>query len=412
MTRGWYVSDRTENAGRLMTLTAIALVGTLALAGCGDGQREAPPPENVTDAVPLNGLSPDLKAAFVRGAVEFQRTFTVPDGLGPLFNQPGCSSCHPGNGRGTPSTNLTRFSRRGDLVPHLGGGQLQDRGIPGVPPERLPLDVETSVRMPPQIFGAGLIEAIPEKSLLALADPDDTDSDGISGRVNMVQPAGFVPPGAVGAGTGPVVGRFGLKSNVSSLLEQIVNAYREDIGITSNFLPDEVLHPQANGGTIGDIVPDPEILASVVQDVVMYVRLLAPPGRGEITEEVRRGEALFKQIGCASCHVPTLKTGPSPIPALNEVEVNLYSDLLLHDVGYFLEDGTGAGSEWRTPPLWGLRLAGDAHGGTPFYLHDGRTSDLREAIWTHLGEATNTRNRFLALSADKQEALMAFLMSL
>ncbi len=416
MTKGGSISARRLPSGRLIVLAVAMLAGALTLAGCEGRQQADPSLEAQTGAIPLDGLSPSQKAAFIRGAEQFERSFTIPEGLGPLFNQSSCVSCHPGNGRGTPATALTRFSKKDDPVLHLGGPQLQDKSIPGVPPEVLPRYVDTSVRMPPQLFGAGLIESIPEEALIALTDPDDANGDGISGRVNLVKRTVSSPEDRGGAEPGRVVGRFGLKANVSSLLDQVVSAYREDIGITSDFLPEEVPHPQFNGDAIGDIVPDPELSASQVRDVVTYVRLLAPPQRGEITDEVRRGEALFTRIGCVSCHVPTLKTGPNPIPALNEVEVRLYSDLLLHDVGYFLGDGQQEegdnGYEWRTSPLWGLRLAGDRHGGTPFYMHDGRTSDLREVIWMHLGEATEARNRFLSLPKGDQKALIAFLMSL
>jgi CxxC motif-containing protein (DUF1111 family) len=361
-------------------------------------------------------VSPSLNASFARGDEQFERVFTIADGLGPIFNQPSCETCHPGDGRGSPSTTLTRFSVDGDPVPRLGGGQLQDKAIPGVSPEVLPPGVQTSVRMPPPVFGMGLLEGIPVETLIALSDPEDSDGDNISGRINWVQAADFVPRGVIGGGNGQSVGRFGRKANVSSLLEQVVSAYREDMGITTDFAPEEVLHPQAGDMTIGDAVPDPEVPASEVNDVIMYVRLLAPPNRGASTEAVRRGDALFAEIGCAACHVPTLSTGSHPIAALDRVDVNLYSDLLLHDMGFELadgrSDGTANGFEWRTPPLWGLRLAADALGGTAFFLHDGRTSDLAEAIRLHGGEAEGVRNRFLGLSEAQRQDLIAFLMSL
>ena len=132
--------------------------------------------------------------------------------------------------------------------------------------------------MAPPVFGMGLIEAIPAATLIAFEDPDDADGDGISGRVNWVGVADFVPPGVIGAGPGPAVGRFGRKSNISSILEQVVNAYQQDMGITSDFQPVEPAHPLAATEPIGDLVPDPEVPATEVNDVVRYVRLrLYPP---------------------------------------------------------------------------------------------------------------------------------------
>lgn len=391
------------------------LLLAMCLAGCGDQLFTSLPPEGETLDGTLD-ISPSLNASFARGDEQFERIFTVADGLGPTFNQPSCETCHPGDGRGAPSTSLTRFSVGGDLVPALGGPQLQDRAIPGTPPERLPPGAEISVRTAPPVFGMGLVEAIPAETLIALEDPDDADGDGISGRVNWVTPADFVPAAEIGGGPGQAVGRFGRKSNVSSLLEQVVSAYQQDMGITSDYQPLEPVNPEAGTVPIGDSVPDPEVPATEVNDVVMYVRLLAPPARGEITSEVTRGDALFNQIGCASCHVPTLRTGSHPIPALNQVDVHLYSDLLLHDMGPGLADNRADwlanGQEWRTAPLWGLRLAPDALGGQATYLHDGRANSIEEAIILHGGEAEASRSAFSGLNEADRTALIAFLESL
>ncbi len=386
-----------------------------SLHGCGDRLLTSGPPEGETTAEPMQN-PPSVMAAFARGDEAFAQVFRVSEGLGPIFNQPSCETCHPGDGRGTPQMVLHRFSINGDPVWNLGGPQLQDRSIAGVPPETVPVGAEVSTRMAPPVFGRGLIEAIPDETILALADPDDADQDGISGRVNWVQPGDFVPPGFVGSGPGLAVGRFGLKANVSSLLEQIVLAYREDMGITSDYLPVEAIHPGAGNLSLTDRVADPEIPASTVLDVLMYIRTLAVPNRGEITEAVRRGEVLFEQVGCATCHVPSLRTGPNPIPSLDRVAAPLYSDLLLHDMGPELADHRGDGSadgyEWRTVPLMGLRLAADNLGGTVHYLHDGRTSDLGEAVRLHGGEASGSRDRFVVLPVADQDALLAFLLSL
>lgn len=367
-----------------------------------------PIPEGETFDGPFPGLSFALNASFARGDEGFDRVFTVSEGLGPTFNQPSCATCHPGDGRGTPETVLIRFSAGKDLIPELGGDQLQDKSIPGVPFEILPPQVDISPRMAPPVIGMGLIEGIPESVILNLADPDDLDGDGISGRVNIVR--------SDAAGKILVLGRFGRKANKASLLDQVVSAYHQDMGITSDFMPTENPNPQAGGFPVGDTVPDPEIPMSDIEDVVMYLRLLAPPNPGEKTPKVLRGEALFEEIGCTGCHIPSLKTGKNTIPQLSEVKVNLYSDLLLHDMGAELADNRpdweADGREWRTSPLWGLRLAGDPLGGKVHYLHDGRTSDIAKAIQFHGGEAERARNRFLDLSEDDRNALIAFLLSL
>lgn len=385
------------------------------LEGCGDKLLTSGPPTGETTAEPMDNPKV-IMSAFARGDEQFARIFRVSEGLGPVFNQPSCETCHPGDGRGTPRLSLTRFSINGNLVPHLGGPQLQDRAIAGVPPETIPTGSEMSVRMPPPVFGRGLMEAIPDETIISLSDPDDLDKDGISGRVNWVEAQDFVPYGFVGAGPGMAVGRFGLKANVSSLVAQVVLAYRDDMGITSDFLPEESLHPHIGDLSLTDTVPDPEVPASEVLDVVMYVRTLAIPNRGEITQEVTRGDAIFVQIGCASCHIPSIKTGPNPIPSLDQVDAPLYSDLLLHDMGQELadnrQDGSANGYEWRTPPLIGIRLAPDNLGGIAHYLHDGRTTQLSEAIRLHGGEAEASRNQFLALPENDQKALIAFVQSL
>jgi CxxC motif-containing protein (DUF1111 family) len=271
-----------------------------------------------------------------------------------------------------------------------------------------------SVRAAPAVFGVGLIEFIPVDSILANEDPNDLNGDGISGRAHWVTAADFVPSHVVGGGSGLQLGRFGLRANTSSLVEQVVRAYHQDIGVTSDFIPTENFPSDATAP--GDLVPDPELSAATIQDVIFYLKMLAPPKRGKITEEVLQGEKLFAQIGCASCHVPKFKTGPSPFPVLAYRELELYSDQLLHDMGPALADefidGDAAGYEWKTKPLWGIGRAADALGGIPFYLHDARTSDLSEAILFHGGEAQVIRDKFAALTQAEKQELLVFLKSL
>ena len=337
------------------------------------------------------------------------RAFTVEEGLGPIFNNTSCVGCHPGNGRGTPDLALIRFSMGRDLIFDVGGPQFQDRAIAGVAYEVIPAGVDTSVRLPPPVFGMGLIENIPVETELSYADETDANGDGISGKPNWVVPPDYVPYAEVGGGPGQQVGRFGRKAAVSSLVQQVAQAFHQDIGITSSFIPVE-------HSNVGDSVPDPEVDELTVMEIVMFLRLLSPPPRGEITPEVKIGEALFEEIGCASCHVPTTQTGPSPIDALNKVTVHIYSDLLLHDMGEVLADnrpdGSANGGEWRTAPLWGTRLVADFLGGTAFFLHDGRATTLEGAIRAHGGEAQETKEAFFDLPEADQQAIIAFLESL
>ena len=358
---------------------------------------------------PFDMLPYDLTVTFVRGEEAFQKAFLVEEGLGPIFNNVSCVGCHPGNGRGTPDLALIRFSRGHDLMTDMGGPQFQDKTIPDVPYEVLPEGVDKSTRLPPPVFGVGLIENIPVETILSYADEFDAEGDGISGRPNWVTPPDFVPTTEVGGGPGEQLGRFGRKAAVSSLVQQTATAFQQDMGVTSGFIQNETTNT-------GDTVPDPEVDSSTVMDIVVFMRLLSPPPRGEITKKVSWGEKLFNKIQCAACHVPTMRTGPSPIPALDEVDAHVYSDFLLHDMGEELADnrpdGSATGREWRTAPLWGTRLVAKFLGGTPFYLHDGRATTLEGAIRAHGGEAQNAKEAFFKLSEAEQKAVIAFLESL
>ena len=397
----------------------LLVAGVVFISASCDTLLTSAPEEGETFDKPLPGLPREQQLAFARGDEAFEKRFSFKEGLGPIFNQPACESCHPSDGKSHPQTNLIRFGKNAggvfDPLIEFGGPQLQDRSIPGVPPEMIPAHANAiSVRSGPPVFGVGLIEAIPDSVILARADPNDADGDGISGRPNFVTAPNWVTE-KPGPYNGKYLGRFGRKAGVGFLLQQVATAYSQDMGITSEFLPEENPHPQV--GILGDDVPDPEVSAATVNDVVSYLRTLAPPKQGPMTEQVQRGKSAFGQIGCNRCHVPTMFTGTHPtIAPLNRVEVPLYSDLLLHDMGDELVDnfveGEANGKEWRTTPLWGLRLFEKQLGGTAFYLHDGQTSDLREAIRAHGGEATSARNLFLALPLGDSEALLAFLRSL
>lgn len=392
-----------------------AIVLAVVASGCAELFTEAANPRDAFDS-PLPGLPRDLLETFLEGDANFGVVFTEEAGLGPIFVRASCSHCHIADGRGTPDEMVTRFSLGTDLLLAYGGDQLQPRSIPGVAGETIPEGVDVSRRLPPPVFGVGLIEAIPEATILANADPDDFDVNGISGRAAWRAPAEYVPANEVGGGAGLQLGRFGWKANFTSLVETVGHAYHQDMGLSSDFVPFEEPNPQSGGIAVGDFVADPELTSAHLQRTITYVRLLARPGRGETNAVVDEGEALFSSIGCAACHVPSMTTGANAIDALSNVEVTLYSDLLLHDMGPALADGRidgpASGSEWRTRPLWGLRLVREFLDGDAFYLHDGRASTLTGAIVAHGGEAETARNTFLALDEDSQEAVLAFLESL
>ena len=391
----------------------LLIMVVLGLAACDRLMTTAPENGDIFDG-PLPGLSAADLAAFAEGDAQFGRAFAPSAGLGPIFNNVSCASCHSGDGRGRPENALTRFSRGADLVRELGGPQLQDRAISGAEPETVPSGVETSLRLPPPVFGVGLIEAIPEADILANADEADADGDGISGRPNYVTPPDFLP--AHGEPSGPALGRFSRKAQVSSILQQTVGAYHQDMGITTDFLPEENFNPLASGSSLAaDRIADPELSAATVHAVVAYLRMLAPPEPGPMTSRRTRGRTMFEEVGCASCHVPTYRTGPSSIRALAGRAADLYSDLLLHDMGDGLADGRpdgqANGREWRTTPLWGMRIMRKFLNGHAFLMHDGRARSVEEAILVHGGEADSARIAFRALPTEDREALIDFVES-
>ena len=392
----------------------------IALA-CSEFFPTAPDSETVL-AEPIEDLTPQQLRDHLIGDGEFGRIFGQEDGLGPIFVSNACESCHIGDGKGHPLTTLQRFGKYtgGFWDPMLeeGGPQLQNRSIAGYPSETIPSGATGVTRlMPPAVTGLGYLAAIMDVTLLNLSDPDDSDGDGISGIPNYIEPPEyFIAFPSHIPSNGKYIGRFGKKAGAIDLLHQIVTAYKQDMGVTSDYDSQDIFNIQA-GLTTGDFVDDPEVSASVVNNVVFYVRTLkAPPRRDENDTDVMAGENLFNQINCSGCHIPALVTGFSDITALSEKEIYPYTDLLLHDMGSELDDGytegTALTSEWRTAPLWGIGLAEDSQGGTPFYLHDGRVSTLEAAIDFHGGEAANSRDAFNNLSENKKEQLIKFLKSL
>jgi CxxC motif-containing protein (DUF1111 family) len=214
-----------------------------------------------------------------------------------------------------------------------------------------------------------------------------------------------------------VLGRFGWKASVPTVEQQNAGAFAGDIGITNTLFPDEPCTPsqvecraKPNGG-------EPELDDLKLDRVTFYTRTLAVPARRHVgNAEVREGEELFRSLGCSSCHLPTLETGPvDDVPALSRQTIHPYTDLLVHDMGEGLADGRpdqdATGREWRTPPLWGIGLQSTVSGHTRF-LHDGRARNLQEAILWHGGEGKAARDAYAELDRGQREALLAYLRSL
>jgi CxxC motif-containing protein (DUF1111 family) len=288
-----------------------------------------------------------------------------------------------------------------DELADKGGPVFQDSVTPalhaalGIDREpRPPSPTVVAERTTPDILGFGLLDAVPDSVILSYADPDDKNHDGISGRPNRFFDGRL--------------GRFGRKALVPTLREFNDGAFQVEIGITNPSVPVEgtVAGDSLPAGT--DPAPDPEIGARSLELADAFVRLLAPPAPLKQSREARRGRDLFAQVGCTGCHVPTLRTGDNPIPALRHKEVAAYSDLLLHDMGPQLADicfGLAKPSEFRTEPLMGMRLA-------THFLHDGRAKTPEQAVEMHGGEGMRSRDLFEALPAADRAALLAFLKTL
>ncbi len=415
---------------------------------------------NATSAAystPAPNLSPAGLDLHLQGDVGFGATFVtapapVNSGLGPVYNNTSCVSCHPRDGRGRPpvpgdggSSMLFRISVPGEAsdggpmpVPGF-GGQLQDRGTFGIEPEgtitlaytdsaatfsdgteyrlrvprytagrsyrAFPAGMMISPRVAPPVFGLGLLEAVPEGVILAAADEADRNGDGISGRPNYVWD--------VSAGR-RALGRFGWKANQPTLLQQAAAAYNGDMGITSSLFPVESCHDQPQGDGRGD---DPEVSDAVLRATAYYTQTLGVPARRRTKDPViRRGETLFGEANCSGCHRPVMTAGTlEGVPEVSGQRFAPYTDLLLHDMGPALADGRpdylAGGGEWRTPPLWGIGLTQVVNGHS-FFLHDGRARNILEAIMWHGGEAERSREFFRKLSRTDRDAVVAFVESL
>ena len=394
------------------------------------------------------------------------------DGLGPLFNARACQSCHLKDGRGHPpeaspdaTSMFLRLAREAKTAEEKAalddrrvlnfpdpvyGGQLQDLAVPGLAGEgkmaisygEMPITLgdgsKVSLRKPaysvenpgygplgatttlsprvtPQMIGLGLVEQIHPADILAHADPEDRDGDGISGKASIVR------DGRTGELT---LGRFGWKASRASIREQSAEAFVGDLGISNPDLPkafgdctEAQAECRAMPTGVQERLGDTEAPDPVLDLVTFYSQNLAVPVRRKVDDaKVLQGKKLFYDLGCASCHTPkfvTRRDAPNKAQAFQLIWP--YSDFLLHDMGEGLADGQqvgdATGTEWRTPPLWGIGLTERVNGHT-FFLHDGRARNLDEAILWHGGEAQAARDGFAAASAADREALIKFLESL
>lgn len=394
---------------KLFLLTYVFLL--IGLTSCETSYVDVPNDDELLDG-PIDGLSTEERIRFLRGDTAFNEVFTTQTGLGPIFVSSSCISCHAGDGKGHPFTTLTRFGQideTGNLFLNQGGPQLQNRAIPGHLPEQIPAGATFSRFMPPANTGLGYIQFVTDATILAMADPNDVDGDGISGIPNWIDIPDFsIPSLDAVEQNGKYIGRFGKKGSAYDLLHQTANAYNQDMGITSAFRPID---------TYTNLEIDPEVGTSTVNDVVFYLQTLkAPIQRNQNNADVIQGKAIFNQINCSGCHKPTLQTAYSPIAALSHKTFSPYTDLLLHNMGSLLDDGYTEGSaktyEWRTPALWGIGLSENAQGGTYFLMHDGRARSIEDAISMHGGEATNSKNAYQNLSQQDKSALLKFIKSL
>ncbi len=390
------------------------------------------------------------------GDMIFSQSFvTAPapihSGLGPIYNNTSCASCHHNDGIGVPtageaqSSLLMRISLPGmDVnggpvaVPGY-GLQVQDKAAYGKQPEakvnisyayqtyyfddgdsyelRAPTYTLNNLyapilgtyllspRLAPPMIGLGLLEAVPESEIVANADPGDANGDGIKGKANYVWDV---------TTKSTRLGRFGWKANTASIITQVATAFNQDMGLTSSILPVENSYGQRQYDGLKD---DPELPDTTLNAVKFYAQTLSVPARRNVTDAtVKRGEQLFVLAKCATCHKQTLTTGVNvAFPALSAQVIHPYTDLLVHNMGQGLADNRpdfkAGGEDWRTAPLWGLGLY-ETVNNPGYYLHDGRARTLVEAIMWHAGEAAPSQSYFSKLSKADRNAVLRFLMSL
>ena len=391
-------------------LIASLCVWTIVVALQIEGQTQEVPS---SVGGPLAGITPSEFTEFRLGLDDFTEVETAEEGLGPAFNGTSCAVCHRvpaiggggvilevragySDGRGEASA----LNEAGDTLIHM--LSTPSHGCQALIPD----DVNVIARRAPiPLFGAGLVEAIPDEALLALEDPDDRNRDGVSGRAAIV----------VDVATGERrVGRFGWKAQHATLLAFGADAYRNEMGITNDLFPNESAFGVSSAQMrLCDPIPDPEDRRDPatrrrgIDNFESFMKFLAPIGRARSDGASLAGERTFAAIGCTNCHVPSLTTGPNANPLFHRRSVPLFSNLMLHDIGTGdgIQQAGAAPSEIRTPALWGLRFR------RPL-LHDGSAATIAEAVTRHRGEADTARRGYERLTSEEREQLLAFLRSL
>ncbi|MDP7593345.1 MAG: di-heme oxidoredictase family protein [Litorilituus sp.] len=421
-------------------------------------------------------LSWGLSAAFDRGDGIFERPYAPAqrpgfsynaDGLGPIFNQASCESCHLGDGRAKPPAGPNEILNGGFIrvsVPGVGpygepmspkgyGHQIGDRAIEGVQPEakarinwvehtgklpdgtvyslrrpeflltelaygEMPKDTVYELRMAPPVHGLGLLEAIPEETILSWADPEDSDGDGISGRPNYVWDL---------ERGGKILGRFSWKANAFDIRQQSAAAAYNDMGVNNPLFlyrhddqskrhkSRQNCEPEQTACLAATDSLDFELTPGQLSDVTTYLQLLGVVYRRNMDDPlVQKGEQLFHQIGCENCHKSQVMTGEHEISRLENQLIRPYSDLLLHDMGEGLSgrrDFEATQQEWRTAPLWGIGVTKTVNGHTN-YLHDGRARNVEEAILWHGGEGEQAKQNYMHLTQSDRQLLINFINNL
>jgi len=360
---------------------------------------------------PLRGLTPDLLARFEAGKAVFQRDFDPREGLGPVFNDTSCAKCHDQGAIGGGSDTLeTRYGQVIDGVfnslTQFDGQLLHSKGIGlfnGVDFVGEVVPAEANVvaqRRTNPLFGLGLVDAVPDQSLMDLAQFQQEFTPETAGRALVLTD--------IFSGQ-PRVGRFGWKCQIGTVLTFSGNAFLNEMGITTPFFPYE--NPPGGDSALLNANPaltNPNDTTATVMQLGDHTTLLAPPPQRPFTFDAKLGERVFLGIGCANCHLPVMRTGPNEVAALNEVDFFPYSDFLVHDMGS-LNDGIAqppaTGQEMRTAPLWGARIRTS-------FLHDGRAKTLGDAILAHDGQALAARNLFATLRAPERARVLAFINSL
>jgi CxxC motif-containing protein (DUF1111 family) len=362
---------------------------------------------------PLAGITPVEFEEFRLGLEDFLEVEASEEGLGPAFNGTSCAVCHnvpaiggAGTiaelraGRRNASGEFETLDASGETLFHL--FSVPGHGCQPIVPAEANVFAR---RVPIPLFGAGLVEAIPDEAIRALEDPGDRNGDGVSGRAALIVD---VESGA------RRVGRFGWKAQHATLISFSGDAYRNEMGITNDLFPHEVAYGvTADRMSKCDRFADPEDIRDPltrrrgIDNFASFMRFLAPVERATVNDTTRAGEQVFGAVGCSACHVPVLSTGPSSNPLFDRKTVPLFSDLLLHDVGTGdgIKQADALPNEIRTPALWGLRLR------RPL-LHDGSASAIDDAILRHSQEAELARRGFTRLSDADRAALLAFLRSL